>query len=172
MHYFVCAYNGSYFFGLLFVEFCADNGFFFFKCGIINDYLHHETVGLGFGKIICTFLLYRVLCGEHKEGFGKRECLAAYRNLSFLHGFKECALHFCGSAVYFIGKNEICKYRTAFYNESFCFLTVNQSSDYVGGQKVRGKLHTIELGINKGCECFYGECLCKSGHTLQQNMSV
>ena len=104
-----------------------DLAFFFFLR--IADYdFEHETVHLGFGQRVGTFLFDGVLGSHHEEGLFEREGVFADGYLTFLHGFEKSALDFGGSAVDFVGEDEIGKDGTLFDVEGFVFLTIDHGA--------------------------------------------
>ena len=94
-----------------------------FFVGIADFKLEHESVDLRFGELVCSLLVDWVLRCEHEERLGKRVCLAADCYLAFLHGFEQRALDFCGGAVDFVGKHDVCENR-AFLRDKFALLLV------------------------------------------------
>ena len=81
-----------------------------FQCGIVYDDLEHETVYLGFGKLVGAFLFNGVLGSHNQEGSRQLERIVTNSHLVFLHGLEQSALHLGGSSVYLIGKYKIGKY--------------------------------------------------------------
>src|SRR5437868_2294200 len=86
------------------------NQHFIVKTWIIEDNIKHKSIQLCFGQWVCTFLLYRVLGGKHKERVIQFMINASYGYVLFLHCFEECSLCFWGGTVYFIGKDDVCEY--------------------------------------------------------------
>ena len=79
-----------------------------------------------------------------KNGLLERIGLAADRDLSFLHGFEQCALHFGGGAIDLIGKDQVGEDR-AFVSLELSALGVEyQRSDQVGRKQVGSELDAPE----------------------------
>ena len=74
---------------------------------VADHQLEHEAVDLRLGQRVGAFLLDGVLRGQHEERFGQRIGLVADRDLPFLHGFEQRALHLGGRAVDFVGEDEV-----------------------------------------------------------------
>ena len=72
----------------------------------------------------------------------------------------------------FVGEHEVCEDGAAAGCELLCALRVDEPSEEVGGQEVGRELHARELCVEQLCECLYGERLCKSGKSFEQDVSV
>ncbi|BAA29461.1 129aa long hypothetical protein [Pyrococcus horikoshii OT3] len=59
-----------------------------FPCWVTYLYVEHEPVHLGFGEVINTFELYRILSCYNHEGFLERKGSPLYGNLPLLHRFQ------------------------------------------------------------------------------------
>ena len=79
----------------------------FLPVGVIDPDLQHEPVHLRFRQRIRPFLLDRILRCQNHERLFQWKRLIADRDLLFLHGLKQRALHLCGRAVDFVGQDEI-----------------------------------------------------------------
>ena len=90
---------------------------FLFKAWVSDDDFEHESIHLGFGERVGSFLLDRVLGGHDEKEIGKLESFFADGDLTFLHRFQEGGLHFRGSAVDFIGQHDVAEYGALFDNE-------------------------------------------------------
>ena len=57
---------------ICFGDVLADDQFLLFLIRVTDHHLQHETVHLGFGQGIGSFLLDRVFGGQHQEWFRQR----------------------------------------------------------------------------------------------------
>ena len=119
------------------------------KCWIADNNLQHETVHLCLWQWIGTFLLNWVLGSHYEERLWKSKCLLSDCYLMLLHSLKQSTLYLCWSTVDLIGKHEVCEYRTFLHLEVLVLLRVDHSTYYVSREKVRSKLNTTELRVNK-----------------------
>ena len=104
----------------------ANDQSLFLTLGVGDEYLEHETVHLGFGKGISTFLLNGVLCRHDKEWVGQAEGLLPDGHLVLLHGFQQCALYLGWGTVDFVGEDEVREDRTFLYLEVLFPLAIHQ----------------------------------------------
>ena len=113
-----------------------------------------------------------VLGGENDEGI--REFVGGFADgdLAFGHGFEEGALDFCGGAVDFVGEDEVGEEGALFGGKLAGAWVVDEGSDEIGWEKVRGELDALKLGMNAGGECFYGEGFCDARNAFEEDVSV
>ena len=145
---------------------------FFFARRIIQQYFEQKAVEFGFGQIVRSFLIYRVLRRHNEKGLGKFKALFADCNLIFAHSFEQGRLHFCGRTVYFVRQKQIRKHRSLAHRKASGTLFVNKRTRYVGGQKIGRKLNALkrEAGhIGKG---FYRQRFCQTRNAFKQNMTA
>ena len=83
------------------------NGFLLGLGWIAEADLHHEAVDLRLGQGVSSFLLDRILGGEDEEWVGQLVRFGADGDLVLLHRLEQGALHLGGSAVDFVGKDEV-----------------------------------------------------------------
>ena len=100
------------------------------------------------------------------------EGFAAYCHLTLLHGFKQCALHFCRRTVDFIGEHEIGENGAFLYLECFFLHAVHHCAHNVGRQKVGRELNAVVFSLYDGCQRFYCQSFSQSRHTFEQYVSV
>ncbi len=75
--------------------------------GILDEDLEHEAVLLGLGQRVGSFLLDRVLRGEHEERVGQLVAHAAHGDLPLLHRFQQRGLRLGRRAVDFVGQDHV-----------------------------------------------------------------
>ena len=139
---------------------------------IVHDHLHHEAVELGLGERIGAFLLQRVLRGQHEERRRQHEGLLADGDLLFLHRLKQGALHLGGSAVDFVGEDEVREHRPVFHAEARFPRVVDFRAHDVGGQHVRGELDAVELRVHQRGERLERQRFRQSGHAFEQDVAL
>ena len=139
---------------------------------IIEDHLEHEPVHLRFGQRIGAFLVNRVFRGEHEERRRQLHRFAAERDLPFLHGFEQRALHFGRRAVDFVGENEVCEDWSARGVVFAVLRIVNQRADDVRRQQIGRELDAVKFRLHRRRERADGQCLGEAGHAFKQDVAV
>ena len=76
---------------------------FLLAARVVDDGLEQKSVALGFGKWIGSFLLDRILRGQHEEGLGEFIGFSSDGHAMFLHGFKQGRLGFRWCSIDFVG---------------------------------------------------------------------
>ena len=145
---------------------------FLFQGWIIHGYLHQKAVQLGFGKLIRSFLLHRVLGGEDRVKFSHPVSSAVNTHLTLFHHFKEGGLRLGRSTVYFVHKYHIGKYRAAMKIELICFHIENRSPQHIARHKVRSELNAAKVSINQTGGQAGKQCFCYTGHPFYQYMPI
>ena len=145
---------------------------FFLARGVSDLEFEHEAVELGFWEGVGTFLLERVLGGENDEGVGQFVRCFADGDLAFSHGLKEGALDLCGCPVDFVGEDEVGEERPLFGGELAGAWIVDQRSDEISWEKVRGELDALELGVDARGQGFYREGLCDAWDTFKEDVPI
>ncbi len=137
-----------------------------------------ETVELGFGERVSSFLLDGVLGCEYEEGSGERVREAADGDDSFLHGFEECGLGLGGCTVHFIGEYELGEDGAGLETElagaaigSVDFVD-NGGADDVGGHEVGRELDAAEGERHGGGEAADQERFADAGDALEEKMAA
>ena len=148
----------------------AKNFAFLIALGITNDDFHHETVHLSFGKGVGPFLIERVL-GRHNEErvrqFGR---FATEGDLLLLHGLEEGGLNLGGSAVDFVGKEEVGENGASFGGKFLGSRVVDVGADNVGRKEIGGELDSPEVGRESLSQSSDGEGLGESGETFDEKV--
>ena len=139
---------------------------------IADVQLEHETIELRFRQLIRAFLFERILRGENKERIGERIGLFADGDLPLLHRFEQRALHFGRRAIDFVGQDQIRKDRAKLGREFAGARIVDERADEIGGQKIGGKLQSLEAGLNAGGQRFDGERFGQAGNAFEQEMTI
>ena len=140
--------------------------------GIADDDFQKETVDLRLRQRIGSFLLYGVLCGHDEEWLFQLEGSFAYGNLAFLHRLEKSALNLGGSAVDFVGEDEVGKQRATLDLEALGLYRIYHCADKVGRKQVGRELYSAVFGVDELREGLDRQCLCQTGHTLKEHMSV
>src|SRR6516162_6468037 len=83
-----------------------------FAIGIADIDFHQETIELRFRKRVSTFLLERVLRGEHMEWLRQIVSGAGDGNMLFLHRLQQCGLGARAGAIDLVGHQQLRKYRS------------------------------------------------------------
>src|SRR6266550_5200058 len=139
---------------------------------IADQYLHHETVDLGFGQLVDTLRLDRVLSRHHEERIRHFVRLAADGHLPLLHDLKQRALDLRWCPVDLVGEEEVREDRAKRRLEITGPLVVDARSDEVRGDKIGRELDALELAGNRLRDGLDRECLRKPGHALDEKMAA
>lgn len=137
-----------------------------------DDHLKEEAIDLGFRKRVCAFLFDWVLGCKNQERFGKRECIVPDGDLPFLHRFKERGLDLCGSAVDFVGEQEVCEDGTLLCGKRSILLVEDLGSGDIGGEEIRCKGDAMEVGADGGGEGTDEGCFGDTRDTFQKDMAA
>jgi len=140
--------------------------------GVPDLEFEHESVELGFGEGVGAFLFEGVLGGENDEGVREFVGGVADGDLAFGHGFEEGALNLCGGAVDFVGEDEVGEEGPLFGGELAGARVVDEGSDEISWEKIRGELDALELGVDTGREGFDREGFCDAWDTFEEDVSV
>ena len=145
----------------------------FLVAGRVADIqLQHETVDLGFGQGVGSFLVDRVLRGQDEEGRRELVGLAAEGHLAFLHRLEQGRLDLGGGAVDFVGQHEVGEDR-AFLDAVFAGLrVVDERAHDVGGQQVRRELDAREIGLDGLRQRAHRQGFRQAGDALEQDVAV
>ena len=92
----------------------------------------------------------RVLGGENDEGVRQFVGGLPDGDLAFGHGFEEGALDLCGGAVDFVGEDEVGEEGPLFGGELAGARVVDEGSDEISWEKIRGELDALKLGVDTG----------------------
>ena len=139
---------------------------------IADGHLEQEAIELRFGELIGSFLVDRVLGGEHEKWLGQRVGFVAEGDLAFLHGFEQGGLHFGRSAVDFIREDEVVEDRAELWFELRDLRVIDHRADEVGGEEVGRELEAREGGRERTGECFHCEGFGQTGNTFEQDVAV
>ena len=82
---------------------------------------HEEAIELRFRQREGADLVLRILRRDNKEGLREFVRDAIGGDVVFLHRFQQCALRFCGRAIYFINQHDLREERTAMKDEALRF---------------------------------------------------
>ena len=163
-------------FFVLFNGCLADDFFFLFGAGVVDEDVEHEAVELRFRKGVGAFLFEGVLGGEYEEGLGEFEGRTAGGDVVFLHGFEERGLCFGRGAVDFVGEQEVGEdgafdeFEDAFLG--FLIFFEDVGADDVGGHEVRCELDTLEVQFADFGEGADHECFGESGNADDEAVSA
>ena len=139
---------------------------------IADFQFEHEAVNLRFRQRIRAFLLNRILRGQNEKRFFEFESLLANRDLLFLHGLEQRALHLGGGAIDFIGENEVGENRAFARGEAAGLRIINLRADDIGGQHVRRKLQARKFYVQARGQRFDRKGFGETGHTFEQHVAV
>ena len=142
------------------------------KIRIPDHHLEHEAVHLRLGQRIRTFLINRILRGQHQKRRGQRQCPPAQRHLPLLHGFEQRALHLRRRAVDFIRQHQVRKHRPLGGAVLALLRIVNQRADNVRRQEVGGKLNAAEFRVNGRGQRPRRQGFGQPGHAFQQHVAI
>ena len=124
------------------------DGDFFIAGGVVDADHEHEAVELGFGEGVGAFLFDGVLGGEDEEGGVEGVGAAGDGDFVLLHGFEHGGLGFGGSAVDFVGEDDVGEYG-AFGEFEGAFATGEFLQD-IGAGDVHGHQVGGELDAGEG----------------------
>src|SRR6185312_9286587 len=138
---------------------------------ITNVQLEHEAVDLRLGQRIGSFLLDRILRGQHEKRLLQDVRRAADRNLLLLHRFEQCGLHFRWRTIDFVRQDYVREDRSLFNGETTRRLIVHLRADDIRRQQIGGELNSLK----RRADCFgqraHGERLGQTRHTLEKHVA-
>ena len=107
-----------------------------------------------------------------RKGDRQKMGLLTYGDLTFLHGFQQGALDLGRCPVDLVRQHNIGKNRPFLGGKRALARIVNQRSDEVGGQEVRGKLEPLKAGADCLSQGLHRQGLGQTGDAFQQDMPV
>ena len=120
---------------------------------IFHPQHEHEAVELRLGQRIGSFLLDRILRGQHEERRGQIVGLAAAGHLPLLHRLKQGRLRFRRRAVDFVGQQDVGEDRAADEAKvapaALLMLIDDFGAGDVGRHQVGRELNAIELQVDR-----------------------
>ena len=149
---------------------------FFLEIRIVHEHLEHEAVLLRFGQRIGSFLLDRVLRGQHEERIGQRMPHAADRHLPLLHRFEQRGLRFRRRAVDFVGQDHVGEQRpfekAEFAAAGRAVLLDDFGAGDVGRHQVGRELDAAERQAQAAGQRADHQRLGQARHAFQQAMAA
>ena len=109
--------------------------------GIAHGQPHHEPVHLAVRQKLGARRAGGVLGGNDRKGLWQGVAHPVHRDLPFLHGLQKGRLSAGGGAVQLVGEEQIAQHRAGLIAH-FPGGVRHGVARHVGGQDVRGKLHT------------------------------
>ena len=94
-------------------------------------------------------MLDRILGRDHQKRLRQRMAIGIDRDLTFVHGLKQCRLGLGRGAIDFVGQQNIGEHRAAL---EFKFLLgggINRDANNVRGQHVAGELHPLKAATER-----------------------
>ena len=92
--------------------------------------------------------------------------------LALLHSLEQGTLHLGRGSVDFVGKYEVGEYRAFLDLEGLVFHRIYHCTDYVGRQKVGGKLYTAVFCIYQLCKSLDRKGFGKTGHAFEKHVAI
>ncbi len=121
---------------------------------------------------IRSFVFDRILRGNHHEGLRQRTRHAIDRDLPFFHRFEQRCLSFRGSAVDFVGQQQIGEHRPLSKAELRGARVVNQRAGDVARHEVGGELKSLRVERERGGERSHQQRFRHAGHAFEQHVAV
>ena len=140
--------------------------------GVADLETHQEPVELGFRQGVGSFVLDRVLRGDHHEGRHQLVRDAVGRDLPLGHGLEESGLGLGRCPVDFVGQQHVAEHRTRAELEGVRSSVPDTHSGDVGREEVGGELHSTESAVDAASQCFTQAGLADTGDVLDQNVAV
>ena len=145
---------------------------FFVGRRIIDDNMEHEPVQLGLRQRVGSFLLDRVLRGEHEEWLWQWVGACADGHSPFLHRFQQRCLGFWRCSVDLVGEHDVGKQRPLHEVEG-PLMGVRVVLQHVGAGDVRrhqvgGELDAAKRELQDLGNRAHQQCLGQAGNSLQQ----
>ena len=140
--------------------------------GVAEVKAEEETVELGRGEGEGALELDGVLGGDDEEGSGEGAGNVVYGELAFAHGLEEGGLGTGGSAVNFVGEEDVGEDGAGAELEGGGLLVKEVDAGDIGGHEVWGELDTVEGAVEGGGESAGESGLTDTGDVLDQDVAA
>ena len=150
----------------------GDDLFFFRLLRIIDDDLHQKTVELSLGERVRALIFDRVFGRENRKDGRQRIAFAVDRRLAFLHRLEQGSLRLWRRAVYFVGKQDVSKYRPVPHTELRRLHIEYIRARYIRRHQIGCELNSRILSANDVSQRLNRQRLRRTGNALDQRMPL